>query len=213
MWPLTTVYMNKQLGESLTTAGIVLLIMSLLMMVGNYVGGILFDRWSPYKTGILGAGLSLAAMITLIWYHDWPIFAILLFIVGFGDGISLTVGNSFAATITHKSTRQVFNLMYIGLNVGVVIGTLLVGYLMDFGVTVVFTVTTFCYILLFVLMVTEFKVDINQQHSERKKWRCSAKGEFAGHLVDLLDGFYHLRKLFALGECTVSSYDEFTHRV
>lgn len=168
MWPLTTVYMNKQLGESLTTAGIVLLIMSLLMMVGNYVGGILFDRWSPYKTGILGAGLSLVAMITLIWYHDWPIFAILLFIVGFGDGISLTVGNSFAAIITHKSTRQVFNLMYIGLNVGVVIGTLLVGYLMDFGVTVVFTVTTFCYILLFVLMVTEFKVDINQQHSERK---------------------------------------------
>lgn len=131
-------------------------------MVGNYVGGILFDRWSPYRTGILGAGLSLMAMITLIFFHSWPVFALMLFVVGFGDGISLTVGNSFAATIKSKTTRQVFNLMYIALNVGVVIGTLLVGYLLDdFGVTVVFAVTTICYILLFFLMVTEFKVDVN----------------------------------------------------
>ncbi len=93
MWPLTTVYMNKMLGESLTTAGAVLLVMSLMMMVGNYIGGVLFDRWSPYLTGILGAGISLVGMILLIFFHGWPIFAILLVIVGFGDGISLTVGN------------------------------------------------------------------------------------------------------------------------
>lgn len=161
MWPLTTVYMNKTLGESLTTAGMVLLIMSLLMMVGNYVGGVMFDRWSPYLTGIVGAGMSLAAMIVLIFFHGWPIFAIMLFVVGFGDGISLTVGNSFAATIKSRTTRQVFNLMYIALNVGVVIGTLLVGYLLDYGVTIVFSVTTFCYILLFFLMVTEFKIDVD----------------------------------------------------
>lgn len=168
MWPLTTVYMNKTLGESLTTAGMVLLIMSLLMMVGNYVGGVLFDRWSPYLTGILGSGMSLIGMLVLIWFHDWPIFAIMLFIVGFGDGISLTVGNSFAATIKSRSTRRVFNLMYIALNVGVVIGTLLVGYLLDYGVTVVFSVTTVCYILLFILMVVEFKVKVDTHHGRQK---------------------------------------------
>lgn len=169
MWPLTTVYMNKTLGESLTTAGAVLLVMSLMMMVGNYIGGVLFDRWSPYLTGILGAGISLVGMILLIFFHGWPIFAILLVIVGFGDGISLTVGNSFAATIKSTSIRKVFNLMYIALNVGVVIGTLLVGYLLDYGVTLVFAVTTLCYILLFVLMLTEFKVDVNSTKSERQE--------------------------------------------
>lgn len=168
MWPLTTVYMNKTLGESLTTAGAVLLIMSLVMMVGNYVGGVLFDRWSPYLTGVVGAGISLVAMILLIFFHGWPTFAILLVIVGFGDGISLTVGNSFAATITSTSIRNVFNLMYIALNVGVVIGTLLVGYLLGYGVTIVFSVTTICYVLLFVLMLTEFKVDVKGNQSERK---------------------------------------------
>ncbi|WP_203651224.1 MDR family MFS transporter [Secundilactobacillus yichangensis] len=168
MWPLTTVYMNKTLDKSLTTAGAVMLIMSLMMMVGNYVGGVLFDRWSPYLTGVAGAGLSLIAMILLIFFHSWPIFAILLVIVGFGDGISLTVGNSFAATITHTSVRKVFNLMYIALNVGVVIGTLLVGYLLAYGITLVFEVTTICYILLFALMVTEFKVDVKGNQKERK---------------------------------------------
>ncbi|MCH5463378.1 MFS transporter [Lactobacillus sp. LC28-10] len=168
MWPLTTVYMNKSLHESLTTAGVVLLVMSLVMMVGNYIGGVLFDRWSPYLTGILGAGISLVAMILLIFFHGWPIFAVLLVIVGFGDGISLTVGNSFAATIKSVSVRKVFNLMYIALNVGVVIGTLLVGYLLNRGVTLVFAVTTICYILLFGLMVTEFKVDVKGNQTERK---------------------------------------------
>lgn len=44
MWPLTTIYMNKTLGKSLTMAGAVMLLMSVMMMVGNYVGGVLFDR-------------------------------------------------------------------------------------------------------------------------------------------------------------------------
>ncbi len=160
MWPLTTIYMNKMLHKSLTTAGTTLLVMSLMMMVGNYVGGILFDRWSPYLAGLVGAGMSLIAMILLIFFHSWPIFGILLVIVGFGDGISLTIDNSFAATITHHKTRQVFNVLYIALNVGVVIGTLLVGYLLALGITVVFAVTTVCYIVLVIIMATAFRVDV-----------------------------------------------------
>ncbi|GAA3619445.1 MDR family MFS transporter [Secundilactobacillus similis] len=168
MWPLTTVYMNQMLGKSLTLAGSVLLVTSLMMMVGNFVGGWLFDRWSPYGTGLVGAGMSLIAMLVLIRWHAWPTFAIMLFVVGFGDGISLTVGNSFAATITHKTTRQVFNVLYIGLNVGVVIGTLLVGYLLDFGITTVFAVTTVCYIALFAIMAIAFRVEISTNQAEKE---------------------------------------------
>lgn len=174
MWPLTTIYMNKMLHKSLTTAGMTLLIMSLMMMVGNYVGGRLFDHWSPYKTGLLGAGLSLAAMIALIFSHGWPMFGILLVIVGFGDGISLTVSNSFGATIKHHTTRQVFNALYIALNVGVVIGTLLVGYLLALGITVVFIVTTACYVALFLIMVTEFRIDLPiVKRSDRQKYHLA----------------------------------------
>lgn len=46
MWPLTTMYMHNYLHQTLTTAGLVMLFMSISMMAGNYTGGWLFDHWS-----------------------------------------------------------------------------------------------------------------------------------------------------------------------
>ena len=54
MWPLTTVYMHNQLHQTLTLAGIALLGMSLCMILGNWLGGWLFDNWSPFKSAIVG---------------------------------------------------------------------------------------------------------------------------------------------------------------
>lgn len=158
MWPLTTIYMHNYLKQSLTFSGVVLFIMSMAMIGGNYVGGRLFDRWRPYWTAILGATISTLTLATLIFWHSlWP-YAAGLIIVGFGDGISMTVVNSYAATVTTKSNRYVFNMLYMALNVGVVIGTLLVGYLLDLGISVIFTVTTICYLGLITIVLSTFNV-------------------------------------------------------
>ncbi|MFC6182287.1 MDR family MFS transporter [Lactiplantibacillus daowaiensis] len=160
MWPLTTVYMHNYLHQSLTFSGTVLFWMSLAMILGNYVGGRLFDHWRPYWTAILGVTISTVTLATLIFWHSlWP-YAIGLIIVGFGDGISMTVVNAYAATVTTKSNRYVFNMLYLALNVGVVIGTLLVGYLLDLGISVVFMVTTACYIGLFIIVLATFNVHL-----------------------------------------------------
>lgn len=125
MWPLTTIYMHNYLKQSLTFSGIVLFLMSMAMIAGNYLGGHLFDHWRPYFTALLGGGISTVMLATLIFWHSlWP-YAIGLIIVGFGDGISMTVVNAYAATVTTRSNRYVFNMLYLALNVGVVIGTLL----------------------------------------------------------------------------------------
>ena len=50
IWPLTTIYMHEYLGESLTVAGIVLFLNSMFMVIGNSLGGWLFDHWQPYGT-------------------------------------------------------------------------------------------------------------------------------------------------------------------
>ncbi|AVK63552.1 MFS transporter [Lactobacillus sp. CBA3606] len=158
MWPLTTVYMHNYLHQTLTFSGIILFCMSLAMILGNFVGGRLFDRWRPYWTAILGVTISTAALIILVFWHSlWP-YAGGLILVGFGDGISMTVVNAYAATVTTKSNRVVFNLLYMALNVGVVIGTLLVGYLLDLGINVVFMVATLCYLGLFAIVLTTFNV-------------------------------------------------------
>ncbi|WP_048000339.1 MDR family MFS transporter [Lactiplantibacillus herbarum] len=158
MWPLTTIYMHNYLKQSLTFSGIVLFLMSLAMIAGNFLGGHLFDHWRPYWTAILGGSISTIMLATLIFWHSlWP-YAIGLIIVGFGDGISMTVVNAYAATVTTRSNRYVFNMLYLALNVGVVIGTLLVGYLLELGINVVFMVTTVCYLGLMGITLTTFNV-------------------------------------------------------
>lgn len=165
MWPLTTVYMHDTLHESLTVAGIVLFIMSCFMVLGNYLGGILFDRWSPYKTALISIFISLIALVVLIFSHGWPIFAIMLFIYGLGEGSSLTLLNSYASKVQSTSTRHVFNSLYIGINLGVVIGTAAVGYLLKFGISTVFTVATSFYVILLIMTIFEFNVDFQKSQS------------------------------------------------
>lgn len=144
-----------------------------LDVVGNDSGelcrGRLFDRWRPYWTAILGVTVSTLTLATLIFWHSlWP-YAIGLIVVGFGDGISMTVVNAYAATVTTKSNRYVFNMLYLALNVGVVIGTLLVGYLLDLGIDVVFMVTTACYIGLVVIVLSKFNINVAAIKPETEK--------------------------------------------
>lgn len=160
LWPLTTMYMHNYLHQSLTTAGVVMLFMSLAMMVGNYIGGWLFDHWSQYKTALIGVSLSTLAIFLLIFIHGWPWFALLMMLNSFGDGINATIVNSYGSMITAHTSRYVFNYIYMAFNIGVVIGTLLVGVLLPISVVLVFAVATIFYTLLTLLVILNFNVNI-----------------------------------------------------
>ncbi|MEJ6400058.1 MDR family MFS transporter [Nicoliella lavandulae] len=168
LWPLTTMYMHDYLHRSLTESGLILFIMSLFMIAGNYTGGYLFDHWSAYKTALISILISTVSIIALTFLHSWPYFAILLIIHGFGDGVSLTLINSYASTIKSKSPRYVFNTLYVGLNIGVVIGTAMVGYLLKFGVTTVFAVTAAFYLVLLVMAIKLFDIDFSEYDYNRQ---------------------------------------------
>ena len=51
---LNTIYMKQELGKSLTVAGLVLMINSFGMVIGNLLGGSLFDKLGGYKTILIG---------------------------------------------------------------------------------------------------------------------------------------------------------------
>lgn len=160
LWPLTTMYMHNYLHESLTTAGVVMLLMSICMMVGNYLGGWLFDHWDQYQTAVLGVTISTVAIFTLIFAHGWPWFAVLMMLNSLGDGINMTIVNSYGSLVSDHSSRYVFNYIYMAFNVGVVIGTLAVGVLLPVSVVLVFTVATVFYFLLALVVVFALKVRV-----------------------------------------------------
>ena len=98
LWPLTTIYMHNYLGQSLTTAGIVLFINSLALIAGSYLGGRMYDKdRKNARRWLLGAlFLSTSAVFLLIFFNGWPTFAVLLLLDNFGGGIAITIENSLA---------------------------------------------------------------------------------------------------------------------
>lgn len=160
LWPLTTMYMHNYLHESLTTAGIVMLFISICMMSGNYLGGWLFDHWDQYKTAVLGVSLSTLAIFALIFEHGWPWFAVLMMLNSFGDGMNMTIVNSYGSLVSAHSSRYVFNYIYMAYNVGVVIGTLAVGVLLPISVVLVFSVAAVFYGLLMLVVIFALNVQV-----------------------------------------------------
>ena len=70
--------------KSLTIAGIVLMINSFGMVVGNLLGGSLFDKLGGYKTILIGTFTCLCSTTLLNLFHGWPWYAIWLVLLGFG---------------------------------------------------------------------------------------------------------------------------------
>lgn len=82
LWPLNTIYMKEELNKSLTIAGVVLLINSLGMVVGNLLGGVLFDKLGGYKTILIGTFTCLFSTTLLNLFHGWPWYAVWLVLLG-----------------------------------------------------------------------------------------------------------------------------------
>ncbi|UQS87178.1 MFS transporter [Nicoliella spurrieriana] len=201
LWPLTTMYMHDYLHRSLTESGLILFLMSLFMIIGNYTGGFLFDHWSAYKTALISILISLASIVALTFFHGWPIFAFLLIIHGFSDGISLTLINSYASTIKSKSPRYVFNTLYVGLNIGVVVGTAMVGYLLKYGVTTVFAVTSAFYAILFIMAIRLFDIDFTDyDYNHQVKAADGAKSKTLQLLLAICFLIFSIYLIYAIWE-------------
>lgn len=161
IWPVMTLYITGVLNQSFTTAGVVLMIGAMVSLFGSFVGGKLFDHWRPYVAMVMTSIIILAAVASLIFFNKWPLFAILIWIANFGMGIEQTLVNSFATTVPGQKTRVIFNNMYIVLNIGVVLGTLAVGYLFDYGFSLLMIISTAIYFGLMLIIITKFNVSFD----------------------------------------------------
>lgn len=116
LWPLNTIYMSQELGKSLTTAGMVLMINSLGMVVGNLLGGFFFDKLGGFITIMSGAVICLCATTLLNFYHGWPLYAVWLVMLGFGGGIIIPAIYAMAGAVWPNGGRQTFNAIYLAQN-------------------------------------------------------------------------------------------------
>ena len=78
----------------------------------------------------------------------------------FGDGMNMTIVNSYGSLVSAHSSRYVFNYIYMAYNVGVVIGTLAVGVLLPISVVLVFSVAAVFYGLLMLVVIFALNVQV-----------------------------------------------------
>lgn len=60
---------------------------SLAAVIGNLLGGYLFDRIGGFKTIVIGVTLNIVTLGLLVFWHDWWPYVILLTIIGFSGGV------------------------------------------------------------------------------------------------------------------------------
>lgn len=149
LWPLNTIYIHQELGKSLSIAGLVLMANSGAGVLGNLIGGRLFDQIGGYKTIILGISITMASAFTLAFFHSWIYYIVLLVGLGFGSGIIFPSMYAMAGFVWPDGGRKAFNSIYVAQNLGVAIGASLGGLVASIRFDYVFLANGFMYVIFF----------------------------------------------------------------
>lgn len=154
LWPFNTLYINGYLGESMTLAGVALLVNSALAIVGNYIGGTLFDRIGGKRTLVISVGLLLASSLGFLLFHA-TFFGYLawLGLIGFSGGLVFPTVYAFAGVIWPEGGRRSFNAIYVAQNVGVALGTAMSGQIARINIEWIFYANFFLSVLFVVVLL------------------------------------------------------------
>ena len=187
LWPLNAIYMHDYLGKTLAMAGFVLMLNSAAGVLGNLLGGYLFDKIGGYKAIMLGIVLTVVTLVGLTIWHEWPQYVWFLTLLGFSGGIVFPSMFALAGTAWPEGGRKAFNAIYLAQNLGVAVGPALAGIVADNGFDNVFKVNLWMYVLFFFIALLTFKrfetgsIAPKSVISERK--RISDKAPFYALLI------------------------------
>ena len=151
LWPLHTIYMHDHLGQTLTMAGFVLMINAGAGVVGNLLGGYLFDRIGGYKSIMFGIILSMTSLLLLTFWHGWPEYIWFVAILGFSGGIIFPSMYALVGSIWPEGGRKAFNAIYLAQNLGVAIGPAVAGLVADRNINNIFLANLLTYVLFLIV--------------------------------------------------------------
>lgn len=163
LWPLNTIYIHNHLGASLTMAGFLLMLNSAAGIVGNLMGGTLYDRIGGYRSVVIGVVIAMGSAFLLTFFNSMLPYAILLIVIGFGSGIIFPAMYAMAGSAWPEGGRKSFNAIYVSQNLGVAIGASLGGWIASYSFTYTFLTNAILYGL-FLGMVLLFYRSIDQAH-------------------------------------------------
>ncbi|MFD2629197.1 MDR family MFS transporter [Oceanobacillus kapialis] len=214
LWPLNTIYMHNELGKSLAFAGFILMFNQGASIVGNLIGGYLFDKFSAYKTILAGTGLAVVSSVLLAFTHDSIIFySIFLVLIGFGSGITWPVMFAMAGSIWPEGGRRAFNAIYVAQNFGVALGATLGGYIASISFDYIFLSNASVFVGYFIIVLFTFrnldKEKDRQMHTSilQQRAKIQSKTAFIALFV-LCSGFLIAWIGYSQWQSTIASHTQ-----
>ncbi|KKI88841.1 multidrug MFS transporter [Bacillus sp. SA1-12] len=211
LWPLNTIYIHEHLGKSLTVAGVVLMLNSAAGVIGNLIGGVLFDRIGGFKSIMTGIIITLVAVVTLMFFHGWPVYIYLLILMGFGSGIVFPATYALAGTVWPEGGRKAFNSIYVAQNVGVAAGASLGGIVASISFQYIFLANAALYAVFFLIAFFGYRnikgVHVNQTSILEQKASVKDPQKFTA-LVTLCIGYLLCWVGYVQWSTTISSHTQ-----
>ena len=140
LWPLNAIYIHDHLGKSLVIAGLALTLNSAAGVIGNLVGGFLFDRLGGYRAIMIGISCTIVSIGCLTLWHGWPQYVWFLTLLGFSNGIVFPSMFAMAGAAWPEGGRRAFNAVFLAQNVGVAVGPALAGIVASYSFEYLFII-------------------------------------------------------------------------
>lgn len=157
LWPLNAIYIHDHLGKSLVIAGLALTLNSAAGVVGNLVGGFLFDKLGGYRAIMIGISCTIISVGCLTLWHGWPQYMWFLTLLGFSNGIVFPSMFAMAGAAWPEGGRRAFNAVFLAQNVGVAVGPALAGIVASYSFEYLFIINLTMFVIFFFIALTTYK--------------------------------------------------------
>ncbi|CAM5707547.1 putative Multidrug resistance protein MdtH [Streptomyces afghaniensis 772] [Streptomyces afghaniensis] len=157
LWPLNSIYIHEHLGKTLTVAGFILMLNSGASVIGNLIGGILYDKLGGYLSILLGISLTAFSLLGLTLFHNWEAYCTFFTLSGFGSGIIYPSMYAMAGNVWPEGGRKAFNSIYVAQNVGVALGSAIGGFIASYSFQLIFLSNTLMYGVFFLIAFFSYK--------------------------------------------------------
>ena len=136
--PFLTLYSTKELGASVTEAGIASAAFGLGGLCGAFLGGVLTDKIGAYRSMLFSLLFSTLLFLSLQYITDFKLFCFLLFLASLmADILRPAVMSCIRLFSVEETQTRALSLMRMSFNLGFAIGPAVAGVLLlyfDFGI-------------------------------------------------------------------------------
>ena len=157
--PFLTILLTQKLGFSFSLTGLIVMVASVITIPAAFIGGRYADKVGRKRIYIFGQGLAACSIFICGLIKNPILITVLLISSAFFNGLVRPALAAMVTDLLPREKRQLgSSLMYLGINIGVVVGPIVEGFLFNNFIALFFigdAVTSFVAVIIVFIFIKE----------------------------------------------------------